>query len=385
MTEKTEKFVKDSGSLRVSRTITFAWFWASFLPTLLHVSAFSTEAPSFEAFLATAKDALALAPGKGGDPRNTRFIARNFLIEERIDSGRATHYAAEIPLGGPASFDEWNVAHNLYLASHVFRPPSASYDPHHNAVDTGDTAVCPETFRSPLALTAFQGTDLDTDFIRVIPVSDIAWLSGRNEDEIFSLGQQVVMDPNPRSAPRADLAIILEEAFLGPKCDHRPVFAAFYEDFLELLRDPVDNTWPDRLRDRLGLYQLNQWTRPFPRRIFVFRYAVRDLPRRQGDADRRPIALPAVLDHRLAEAFFPAPRELRQGQIINFETGATDQPAREVLHLFMPMEPRHLFRVGTVTNPVPDDLGPARRDHLLWLRLLSGREEYATATDSDLF
>ena len=51
----------------------------------------------------------------------------------------------------------------------------------------------------------------------------------------------------------------------------------------------------------------------------------------------------------------------------------------------MPLEPKHLFRVGTVTKPVPDYLGPARRDHLLWLRLLSGREDYAAATDSGLF
>lgn len=191
--------------------------------------------------------------------------------------------------------------------------------------------------------------------------------------------------PNPQSAASGDLAIILEEAFLGPKCDHRPVFAAFYEDFLEALRDPADTTWPDHLRDRLGLYHLNQWSSPFPRRVFLFRYAVREIPRRQGDADRRPIAVPAVLDHRLAEAFCPAPRELPQGQLVNLKANASEQPAREVLHLFMPLEPKHLFRIGTVTTPVPDYLDPARRDHLLWLRLLSGREDYATATDSDLF
>ena len=344
---------------------------------------FSIAVPSLEAFLTTAKDAPALAPDKGGDPRNTRFIPRNFLLEERIDSGRATRYATAIPSGEPTSFDEWNAAHNAYLDGQVFIKPPGSHD--HRAVATDDPAVCPDTFRSPLALTAFQGTDLDTDFIRVMSVSDLAWLSGRNADDIFALGEQVLRDPNPRSTFRAELAIILEEAFLGPKCDHRPVFAAFYEDFLEALRDPADTTWPDRIRNRLGLYHLNQWSSPFPRRVFLFRYAVREIPRRQGDPDRRPIALPTILDHRLAEAFCPAPRELRQGQLVNLEAGAPDEPAREVLHLFMPLEPKHLFRVGTVTTPVPDYLGPARRDHLLWLRLLSNREDYATAMDGDLF
>lgn len=216
-------------------------------------------------------------------------------------------------------------------------------------------------------------------------VSDIAWLSGRNEDEIFALGEQFVRDPNPRSTASGDLAAILEEAFLGRNCDHRPVFAAFYEDFLDALRNSADTTWPDHLRNRLGLYHLNQWSNPFPRRVFLFRYAVREIPRRQNDDARRPIALPAVLDHRLAEAFCPAPQELRQGQLVNLQANANAQPAREVLHLFMPLEPRHLFRVGTVTTPVPDYLGPARRDHLLWLRLLSDREDYAAATDGDLF
>lgn len=345
--------------------------------------AFATVALGFESFLATAKDAAALAPGRAGDPRNTRFIPRNFLIDERIDSARAAQYASALPPGGPALFDEWNAAHNAYVEGHIFVKPPGSHDYH--AVATDDPGVCADTFRSPLALTAFQGTDLDTDFIRMVAVSDIASLSGHDEDRIFALGEQIVRDPVRHITATDDLAIILEEAFLGPRCDHRPIFAAFYEDFLNELRDPADTNWPNKLRDRLGLYHINQWASPFPRRVFLFRYSVREIPRRQGDADRRPIALPAVLDHRLAEAFCPAPRELRQGQLVNLEANSKAEPAREVLHLFMPLEPKHLFRVGTVTSPVPDYLGPARRDHLIWLRLLSYRDDYAVATDADLF
>ena len=347
------------------------------------MSAFATVAPSFEAFLATAKDDAALAPGRAGDPRNTRFVPRNFLIEERTDSARAAQYTSALPPGGPALFDDWNAAHNAYLEGRIFVKPPASHDYH--AVATDDPGVCPDTFRSPLALAAFQGTDFDIDFIRMVAVSDIAWLSSRNEDEIFALGKRVVRDSSRDIAAVDDLSILLEEAFLGPKCDHRPIFAAFYEDFLDELRDPADTTWPNKLRDQLGLYHLNQWLSPFPRQVFLFRYPVRDIPRRHGETDRRPIALPTVLDHRLNEAFCPAPQELRQGQLVNLEFDSQRQPAREVLHLFMPLEPKHLFRVGTITLPVPDYLGPMRRDHLIWLRLLSDREDYAEATDADLF
>lgn len=347
------------------------------------MSAFSIAAPDFEAFLENAGKTAALAPGRAGDPGNSRFIPRNFLLDERIDPTRAASYTSGLLATRPTSFNEWNTAHNVYLEQRVFPKPPAAHDYH--SISTSDTTVCPETFRSPLALTAFQGTDLDTDFIRVMAVADLAWLSGLGEDEIFALGERVVQDSNPANPARGDLSMVLDEAFFGPKCDHRPVFAAFYEDFLDELRDPAGTAWPDQLRDRLGLHHINQWSSPFPRRVFLFRYSVRELPRRQGDADRRPIALPAVLDHRFAEAFCPAPRELRQGQLVNLQANAPQQPAREVLHLFMPLEPKHLFRVGTVTTPVPDSLAAARRDHLIWLRLLSDREDYAAATDSDLF
>jgi hypothetical protein len=347
------------------------------------MSAFSAVAPGFEAFLATVKDATSLATGRAGDPRNCRFIPRNFLIDERIAAERAANYAARLPAGGPTSFDEWNAAHNRYLEERIFVKPPATHD--HHSVPTDDPAVSADTFRSPPALADFQGTDLDTHFIRMIAVADIAWLSGQKEDYVYTLGEQVIRDPKPGNPAYGDLAMILEEVFLGVKCDHRPVFAAFYEDFLDELRDPTDASWPNRLRDRLGLYHLNQWFGPLPRRVFLFRYAVREIPRRRGDADRRPIALPAVLDHRLAEAFCPAPRELSRGQLVNLRENAAEQPVREVLHLFMPFEPAHLFRVGMVTTRVPDYLGPARREHLLWLRLLSEREDYAALTDGDIF
>jgi hypothetical protein len=346
------------------------------------VSVFSTIVPEFEAFLDNAKNDVGLVPGGAEDPRNTRFIPRNFLIDERIDEGRATNYAAALPSAGPASFAQWNAAHNRYLDERVFKKPIGVHNYH--SIDMDDEAVCPETFRAPLALTAFQGTDLDTDFIRMMAVSDLAWLSGGVAGEIYELGKRVVEDPTPSNPSRDDLAAILDEAFHAARCDHRPIFAAFYEDFLDALRDPDSVTWPNQVRDRLGLYHCSQWSIPFPRPVFLFRYAVRELPHRRGDPDRRPLALPGVLDHRFAPAFCPAPKELRQGQLSNLNTSANEQPAREVLHLSMPLQPKHLFRVGMVTTPVPDYLGPTRRDHLIWLRLLSGREDYAAATDHDL-
>ena len=324
-----------------------------------------------------------MAPGRHGMPQNARFIPRNFLIEERLEPSRVANYSEYLQNPAPVNFAEWNKAHNEYLKRFVFVTPPAVHD--YRVVPSDNSAVCPEPFRVALALLAFQGADLDTYLIRMVAVTDLAWLCGDNEARIFSLGEQVVPDPTGSSRAHHELSQILEEAYVSPKCDHRPLFAAFYEEFLDDLRDPASLSWANKLRDRLGLYHLNQWqSGGLPLRVFLFRYPVKDIPRRLGEPDRHPMSIPVVLDHRLSEAFCPVPRELNRGRSLNLEANAVDEPAREVLHLFCPMQIKHLFRVGLVTSPVPNDLAPARRDHLIWMRLQANREAYARDTDADL-
>lgn len=346
------------------------------------MSVFETTAPQFETFLKSVKDHPALALGRGGTAQNTRFIPRNFLLEEHLDPSRVASYATQLPPAGPRDFTEWDSAHKGYLLRHVFRAPPAVHD--YRFVPRDNPAVCPETFRAPLVLVTLQRTDLDTAFIRLVSVADIAWFSREKEDRIFSLGEQAMADLREDNPARQELSRIFGEACSG--CQHRPVFAAFYEDFLDELRDPANIAWPNQLRDRLGLYQINQWRQGgLPRRVFLFLYAAKDIPRHPGEADRRPIAIPVVIDQELFEAFCSAPRELAQGRLLNLEDNAVKEPAREVLHLFMPLQIEHIFRVGQVTTPVPEDLAVARRNHLLWLQLLAARSDYASDTDADLF
>ena len=72
------------------------------------------------------------------------------------------------------------------------------------------------------------------------------------------------------------------------------------------------------------------------------------------------------------------------GAMFNLSIDETMEPAREVLHLFMPLQPQHLFRVGIIKKRVPDDLAPARRDHLLLLRVVAATVDYGHDTDADL-
>lgn len=344
------------------------------------MSAFTT-APEFETFLIKASDDHALVSGRSGAPQNARFIPRNFLNEERLDPSRIASYGAALPPKGPRDFYEWESAHNEYLKAHVFPAPPAVHD--YRVVPRHNPSVCPETFRMPSTMPTFQETDFDSYLVRLVAVADIAELSREKAGKIFSLGEQVMANPHQDSPARQALSGIFEDAFV--ESQHRPVFAAFYEDFLEELRDPANRNWANRLRDRMGLYHISQLSPGgLPRPVFLFRYKVRDLPRHPREADRRPIAIPVVIDHRLFEAFCPAPRELDWGYTLNLEEAPDEEPVREVLHLFMPLQVEHLFRVGQVTAPAPEDLAAARRDHLLWLQLMSGRKDYALATDADL-
>src|SRR5205807_2051892 len=124
----------------------------------LLVSIFSTAAPQFHALLTGLKDNRALG--------NARFIARNFLLEERIDPLRLDSYVNDLRKNWPTNFGEWNRQHHGYLKK-VFVTPAATHDYH--SVPKSDPDTCPETFRGELALLTFQATDLDTELIRLVP------------------------------------------------------------------------------------------------------------------------------------------------------------------------------------------------------------------------
>jgi hypothetical protein len=344
------------------------------------VSIFSKVAPSFHALLTALKD----------DPRigNSRFIARNFLLDERIEPLRRDSYVEELRKNQPTDFAEWNRQHHCYLRR-VFVTPPATHDYHR--VPKSNAEICPETFRGEVALLTFDGTDLDVDLIRLVPVADIAFLSRRpgQENDIFALGQEVALNPSKDTSARRKLTDVFDDAYniTNGLCDHRPLFAALYDDFYRNeLADPSDASWANRVRNRLGMYRLSQLdVRGLPHQVFLFKYPVRELPVHSGTKGVRPLAIPGVIDHRFSEAFCPAPLELNRGQLLNLQPGSLEEPAREVLHLFTPMRAERLIRAGLVTEPVIDHLDDARRDHLVWMQLHSKRNDFASDTDSDLF
>lgn len=61
-----------------------------------------------------------------------------------------------------------------------------------------------------------------------------------------------------------------------------------------------------------------------------------------------------------------------------------DQPAREIVHPFVPFGLRQLFQIGYIRRRAPRTLpGPAKRI-CFGVRELTQRDEYAKETDGDL-
>lgn len=344
------------------------------------MSAFKPKSPEFHKFLTTAKDNLALVPMSEHGHQNTRFIARSFLNEERLDTSRVKNYAIHLNTLSDIDFNKWNGTHNNYLKEHVYISPSTLHD--YRFVDKNQPKTYPETFRSPVNLQKFQDVDMDITFIRLVSIEKIASFSGYNAEDIFLLGEQFVNNTKQKNPAKDKLTEIFDLMDKNPHSKHRPVFAAFYEDFFDELNNSTNTEWPNQLRDKMGLYHIP--TVGTSCRIFLFLYKVREIPWFLTETFRRPIAVPVVFDQQLYSAFCPVPLELHTGLSMNIKETITEIPAREILHLYMPLKVEHLFRVGTVTTPSSEDLAPARRNHLKWIQKLSDRIFYASTTDADI-
>ena len=321
---------------------------------------------------------------------NLRFISRNFLLDEGINSLRRKSYEANGGVTTHASFDDWVEIHNDYLNSHIFlvRPL-----PLPNLLDVADEAYCPETFRCVDSFSTFGAADLDLYLIRVERAEHISRLAGLNSvDELLELARKVetqnlsrVGSTTNQSTKEEQLLNSVLELW-GRSLDMRPVWAGFWENFAELFgSEPASDSeaWSDELRDRLGLYHLNPFALSVPEiPILIFRYPVKILPRLKDNRTLRPITVPTVLDSRFCEAFCPAPR----GQSCGFTVylGHYEyQSQREILHPPIQFKSEHLFRVGLIKRSLPSDLSSARSLHLLWLRLETGRHDYSVITDGD--
>jgi hypothetical protein len=292
-----------------------------------------------------------------------RFLARNFLLDEKVPISRQTTYD-EHALQTAADLDEWEAVHNRYLSRRIQRLPAA--DPERILL-----AEAPDTFVLDPALAVFSSADDDLFIVRMISAEKIAAIVGWSPYAVENAFADVKV--------RRTLMARLNQAF-----DLRPVFAGFWEDVCEWVGEEEANAvsgWEDELRDRMGLTQIQ----PEPGEkvpVFLFRYRVGEVPKLEGLGDGHPLVVPTVIDADLYEAFCPAPPGSDIGQLVNLAGDEDVFPIGEILHPTNMLRPEHLFRRGAVSRRW-DDLPAARAVHLRWLQA-GGADDYGSLTDTDI-
>ena len=327
--------------------------------------------PQFMAFLAA--EAQNQAEG------NRRFVARNFLLDEGVGLGRAHSYGEFVGGSDPPSYDSWRLNHGSYLAEQVFVPrePAARDGLSHQASNPESVA---ETFRQATAFSRFGQAHGGLALLRVEQARHVAKFANISEGELSRLATAVLRGAASDSTEWEQLDALL--SLWQRVSDARPVYAGFLEYFADCFgstpgKDRPD--WADELRDLLGLYHMGAGTS-----IIVFRYQVQDIPKPRGRPDQRALAAPSVLDGDHSEAFCPSPANLNCGHAVDLRARGHSKPAGEVLHPWIRFEPRHVFRLGTIRAPLPTSIDDARGFHLLAVRELAARADYASVTDADL-
>jgi hypothetical protein len=152
----------------------------------------------------------------------------------------------------------------------------------------------------------------------------------------------------------------------------RPVFAAFKS---EVEKDLADPDWLQLLIDRLGLLHFYPFDSGLTYSFALMEYTAEEViasARRAGIS--QCFAVATALECRNNPAFFPVPRGSSQGFTVDLRHRAISlQMLREILHVRIDYDWRHVMRLGRWTGAVQPDIEAARTRHLAALRTNTGR------------
>ncbi len=276
-------------------------------------------------------------------------VAENFILEERLTEQREDSYESHQP-----SIQDWNTwksGHESYLENKIHINPGV-----------------PETFTGLNHINLFPSIDPEQSLVRLENVSRLTRYHGGTLDEMMRDIQEFIEN---RNTPKNNniLSAILHH--WNRVRDHRPLFAGFWGEVKDIFFDADGNKindkyWADRLRDRFGLGHLIP-TNGEPIPVFMFMYPVKDVPTLDDPHDNKKIAIPTVLDGRLAPFFCPTPKNgWKEGQALDLSDSGKNPYSinSEILHSRIEYIPDYLFKVGWITKQPGKTLEKARKIHL---------------------
>lgn len=306
----------------------------------------------------------------GSSDSEERALAENFLWDERVTPAGIDLYRGYVNMRSVADLDDWTNRHENYVAEELKIPP--------------DDSASPWTFRAENDSNRLRHIDPRIYLIRVEEASWPCSLVGITTTELGPL-----IDKYRKGDPAAQDLLERFTATWNSKRDKRPLFATTELEVGEILSSG-DSDWAEQLRDRLGLGHYSPQPGGPPQEILVMRYTVAEVLAAAGSGLGDP-AIPTVLDSPLSCYFYPSPipdskavANPYYGHTVNLTAVDNDNDYQfgvELLHPRLDYRPEHLLKVGVISQPVTMPLERARRFHLPWLRINSGRDDFgATPT-----
>lgn len=286
-----------------------------------------------------------------------RFPARNCLLECEIPKARVDDYAAtprdpsHVGVDPESAFTDYVKSHKKYLGSEV----------HIGVRATSFSATSgPHTFRPGKQIGAYTCPGDEEFLLRLEqldfmeshaaldpPLTDVYELLGR-------VGEANQGRAGLSTQDRNDCAELLKA--WQAKSDARPFYATFWSDAAGALSSA---SWPDELRDRLGLvhYDPSAYS-PTAIRVVLFKYAVRRVP----ESGRPLLVRPTVLDGSMNYALYTAAPGSGVGWAVDLDAGGRDL-WREVVHPAITFTEGEVWAVGEISAPLSQPMDRARRDH----------------------
>ena len=302
----------------------------------------------------------------GGSDPEERAQAENFMWDERppVDGIDLYHGFLE---GGPVSdLDEWTDRHTDYTTVHIH-------------IDLEEPEL-PWTFRPENAVNRLDKVDPRIYLIRIEAANWPCALSGVPVEDLRSR-----VEAFQRGDKGADAWLQRFVGVWNADRDKRPLFATTELEVEDILQGD-DAAWSERLRDRLGLGHYSAMPGGPPIEVILMRYTVAEVL--AADPGNGYAAIPTVLDGDLSPYFFPSPipdpktgDNPYYGHTVNLTPVGDENDYEigcELLHPRIDYLPEHIHRVGVIARPVTMPLERARRFHLPWVRLASGRADFGT-------
>lgn len=299
-----------------------------------------------------------------------RAMIENFLLDERPPSAGAALYAGHLGNEPLADLDDWRNRHGNYTLREITLRREAPGQPW--------------TFRPDNAANRLRQIQPQLYLLRV---EDAAWacsVAGIASEDLRQYIQDFHGGDSARKARANDVLRGVADKWNAER-DRRPLFATTELEVDDIVGGDAPD-WAERLRDQLGLGHLS----PNPERpvveVLLMRYTVQEVLDSLDGGQGHP-AIPSVLDGDMSAYFFPSPIAAPEaaenpyyGHTVNL--GAAEENdyrmGVELLHPSIDYQPGHFHKLGVIARPFTADLSQARRFHLPWIQLNSGRDDFGT-------